>query len=778
MKIKGFLNVLMAVCLIVSLNSIMAQPNENTTESSEEVPSLKKEKPVKESKAVLAATTTTSDNASPEEKPSKAPKEKKAKPAKVASDTTSASKPVKATKEAKPAKAAKEAKPAKSADNTAKTTTPREFAVDKVSDTELAKLKFGKKRKIGTAMMVKGYYFDAVDYYQSALSDKPKKWKMIYSLALANLKARNYINAENWYSKLSQTKKGLKKFPQAKYEQGIALKSMAQYQAAMDTLKSFMSKQYKNEMVEGMKKLARREVQGIMMTDTLATQTPKYKISTLGAGINTPFNDYAPFAPDLFNLSYTSQRGTDQYNLRQTGSNKVSNKFYESKKFGGDWESASLMTTDINTIPGSPSDFYPAADGKSMYYVQTLEDATGKVLSKIFVSENNGSGWNVGRPLNDNVNDPASNSRNPMIYTNGEGKEVLYFSSNRGTGKGGYDIYFAVKGESGEFGRARNAGGGINTPGDEVTPYFDAENSTLYFSSNGQYNIGGLDVFKSVQSSDGTEWAETENLGMVVNSSADDYYYRPGKGFEAGYFVSNRKGGNAVKCETCTDDIYTVRVVRGNVKVLGTVAEDINGIKNPAQDGVVEVFRTSDNTKLDQSSISNGRFSVDIDKENESIYLISRKKDFEDAKVTLNIGEYKPESIITEMVLKRTFTYVGTNIGTVFFDFNEFRLRPESPDTLNKVVAFMKQFPQYVVEVGGHTDELGTDKINDTIGYKRAFAVNRYLLSKEIPAANLNVISYGKHKPVAPNKKENGKDNPEGRALNRRVEFIVTGENK
>ncbi len=650
--------------------------------------------------------------------------------------------------------------------------------VDKVANESLANMKFAKKKKAGLKMMSKGYYFDAADYFQSALNEKPKKWKLLSFLADASMKSRNYVNAENFYAKLSQTKKGLKKFPLTKYNQGLALKAMGNYAVAIDSLKSFLARDYKKEEMLSMKKFARREVQGMEMADTLSKRPIEYKFFSLNQNINTAFNDYAPFSLDLFNLYFSSQRGNDPYNLTVTGASKVYSKFYESKKFAGDWSIASVISSDINSQLANSSDAFVSADGKSMYYTRSSEDANGLISTKIFISENSGSGWSVGRPLNEFINDLSSASKNPMVFLNSEGKEVLYFASNRLSGRGGYDIYYSIKSESGEYGRAKNAGSAINTPGNDVTPFFDSESRTLYFSSNGQINLGGLDIFRATQSEDGTEWTNLSNLGTVVNSSADDYYFRPAKNYGLGYLVSNRRGGNAVKCETCSDDIYSVRMVRGNVTVMGTVIEDINGVRSSTKNGIVEVRKTSDNSLLSEAEIKDGRFSVVIDKENEGIYLSSKKTDFEEAKVALNIGDYKPESIITEMTLKRTFTYVGTKIGTVFFDYDKFGLRPESPDTLNKVMAFIKQFPNYIVEVGGHTDDIGRDIYNDTLGLKRAAAVNRYILSKEISSSNTVVKSFGKRAPLAPNKNPDGSDNPDGRQLNRRVEFVVIGEKK
>ena len=658
---------------------------------------------------------------------------------------------------------------------TSKTTTA--VSVAKVNDTDLAKLKWNKKRKLGDKSMAKSYFYDATDYYQSALSDKPKKWKLLWRLAEANMYARNYEAAANYYNQLSQTKKGLKKFPITKYKQGIALKESGNYTAAIDTLNSFIKKDSKLESVLSLRRFARKEIAGIEMIDTLSLRKPLYKIMPLGAAINSGYEEFAPFVMNN-KMYYTTRITGDMNDLRQNKATKSYYNIQESSNNVGDWSFGVPNQSPFNKQNADVKDAFISTDGKYLYYTRTSEDAKGIVQSKIFVSENDGSGWNTGRPLNENINDLLSNSKQPMIALNTEGKEVLYFASNRLSGKGGYDIYYSVKGESGEFGRAKTAGGTVNTVGDEVTPYFESTTNILYFSSNGHVNIGGLDVFQSTLNSDGTEWSEVVNLGIGINSSADDYYFRPNINDGKAFLASNRKGSQAVKCPTCTDDIYTVRILKGNVMVMGTITENVNGISTVSSDAVVELYNADNNQKLAEMKVAEGRFSFDVEKENENIYLISNKKDFEPAKVTLHIGDYKEASIITNLTLKRTFTYVGTKIGTVFFDYNEFKLQPDAPDTLNKVVAFMKQFPQYVIEVGGHTDDIGPDLFNDSLAQKRANAVNRYILSKDISTNNTSVKAYGKKMPLAPNKSADGKDNPDGRALNRRVEFIIIEERK
>lgn len=702
------------------------------------------------------------DDVTTESKAVKAPKTKATASDKPAKEVMSGSTKVKEEKTAKSAPA----------------TTNNVAKVDKVNDATLASLKFGKKRKLGDKAMAKGFYYDAADYYQSAVSDKPKKWKMLWRLAEANLYSRNYASAANYYNQLSLTKKGLKKFPITKYKQGIALKQACDYTAAKDVLNAFVSQESKKEAVLGLRRFARKEIAGIEMVDTLKERKPMYRTSILGQAVNSGYEEFAPFVNGS-KMLYTSRVTGEMSDLRQNKSKRSYYSIFESSNSSGDWTYGVANQDGVNKQMADVKDPFMSPDGKFLYYTRTTEDAKGKyVQSKIFVSENDGNGWSVGRPLNENINDPLSNSKQAMITTTVDGKEVLYFASNRLSGKGGYDIFYSTKGESGEFGRAKSAGGAINTVGDELTPFFDNTSNKLYFSSNGHMTMGGLDVFSSTLNSDGTEWSEASHLGVEVNSCADDYYFRPDAANYVAYMASNRLGGQGVKCPTCTDDIYKVTILKGNVLVMGTVNESVNGITNVSPDAKVMLYNADNGQKITETTVVDGRFSFDVEKENANITLVSEKKDFEMAQVKLNIGDYKEASMITNLTLNRTFTYIGTKIGTVFFDYDEFKLRPESPDTLNKIVAFMKQFPKFVVELSGHTDDIGPDIYNDSLSLKRATAVNRYILSKDIAAINTVVKALGKTRPIAPNKNQDGSDSPEGRALNRRVEFTVVEELK
>ncbi len=83
--------------------------------------------------------------------------------------------------------------------------------------------------------------------------------------------------------------------------------------------------------------------------------------------------------------------------------------------------------------------------------------------------------------------------------------------------------------------------------------------------------------------------------------------------------------------------------------------------------------------------------------------------------------------------------------------------------------------PDLIVEISAHTDAKGNDDYNMKLSQKRAESVVEYLIRKGIDKKRLQAKGYGETQPIAPNKLPNGKDNPDGRALNRRTEFKVIG---
>jgi OmpA-OmpF porin, OOP family len=107
-------------------------------------------------------------------------------------------------------------------------------------------------------------------------------------------------------------------------------------------------------------------------------------------------------------------------------------------------------------------------------------------------------------------------------------------------------------------------------------------------------------------------------------------------------------------------------------------------------------------------------------------------------------------------------------LNTIFFDFDKSVVKPAAFPELERIVKMMKDRPAMSIEIGGHTDSIGTDEYNLKLSDRRANAVVKFLLSKGVDTIRITAVGYGEKKPRASNAKEVG-----GRAVNRRVEFKI-----
>jgi OmpA-OmpF porin, OOP family len=110
----------------------------------------------------------------------------------------------------------------------------------------------------------------------------------------------------------------------------------------------------------------------------------------------------------------------------------------------------------------------------------------------------------------------------------------------------------------------------------------------------------------------------------------------------------------------------------------------------------------------------------------------------------------------------------------ILFDYDKNVINPKSYGELNEGINFVKRYPGSRIEIAGHTDNLGTPQYNQTLSEKRAASVREYLIRVGgVDPTKITSVGYRDLHPVAPNRTPDGKDNPEGRAQNRRVEINI-----
>ena len=112
-------------------------------------------------------------------------------------------------------------------------------------------------------------------------------------------------------------------------------------------------------------------------------------------------------------------------------------------------------------------------------------------------------------------------------------------------------------------------------------------------------------------------------------------------------------------------------------------------------------------------------------------------------------------------------------VADALFAFDQWSLTPEAEQTLIVVVPEIEKAGKHPVSIEGHTDAKGTDEYNRALSEQRAATVKQWLVARGAVPDGARVVGYGEKKPVAPNEKSDGSDDPEGRQKNRRVEIVI-----
>ena len=110
------------------------------------------------------------------------------------------------------------------------------------------------------------------------------------------------------------------------------------------------------------------------------------------------------------------------------------------------------------------------------------------------------------------------------------------------------------------------------------------------------------------------------------------------------------------------------------------------------------------------------------------------------------------------------------NMSDVLFDTGKYTLKPGAREKLSKVAGILISYPGLNIAVGGYTDNVGTDRLNQGLSEERAGAVRDYLVQQGVSTNSITATGFGNTLPVASN------DNSAGRQENRRVELVVSGE--
>lgn len=260
-----------------------------------------------------------------------------------------------------------------------------------------------------------------------------------------------------------------------------------------------------------------RALQACMVADSLRRHPVTMERKSMGDSINTPFDNIWPsFTANgkyFCSTVVVGKRGPVGNTLL------LQEDIYVSSKKNGVWQPAKALPVPINTPNNEGSPCF-SADGKYLFFVRCGEQG-GMGSCDIYYCVKRQGKWSkpilAPAPLNSRYWEST-----PCLSTDGK---TLYFSSNRPDGMGKKDIWTCQVTQLADgrlqFDLPTNMGALINTPFDEIAPFIHAGDSTFYFSSNGHFGMGGLDIFYSDRNQQGT-WSKPQNIGYPINTHTDE----------------------------------------------------------------------------------------------------------------------------------------------------------------------------------------------------------------------------------------------------------------
>ena len=614
-------------------------------------------------------------------------------------------------------------------------------------------------------------YIDAIDIYKKVAEKGYKSVDLFQKLGNSYYFNANLVEANKWYTELFAL--GQDVAPEYYFRYSQTLKSVGDYAKANEYLNKFSQKtaaDNRAKIFNGNK-------------DYLADikkNSGRQKIED--AGINSEYSDYGgAFYKE--NFVFTSARDTGGVsNAIHKWTNAAFYNLYNANVSSeGTLTDVAALSRKVNSKFNESSATF-TKDGKTMYFTRNnfingkrKTDESKITLLKLYrATKNANDEWaNVEElPFNSDQYSCAHPALSPDDKT-------LYFASNMPGTVGESHIFKIAINADGSFGKPESLGGGINTEARETFPYVTMDN-ILFFASDGQLGLGGLDIFTIKFNKDGS-MSKIFNVGTPVNSSQDDFAYVLDAQQKRGYFSSNRDGGKG------SDDIYKFQeqipleyeckqIVQGVVSDFET--------KQILANTKVTLFDEKMNQLSSTQSDANGNYRFEGLNCEKTYFVRAEIQDYETTESSvITAGIMGETKLNLELAKQIKAVGVGSdlakafNIKLIYFDLDKSNIRKDAALELEKILAVMNQYPNMKVDVRSHTDCRQTAKYNLKLSDRRAKSTLAWLVKNGIAADRLTGKGYGESQLVNDcgcEPTNNSKCSEEEHQANRRSEFIIT----
>ncbi|MDN3491436.1 OmpA family protein [Winogradskyella bathintestinalis] len=593
-------------------------------------------------------------------------------------------------------------------------------------------------------------YVKAAESYNKLVEDGKADAYVYGQLAESYYNIFNTEAAERWYAKALETSDK----PEMVYKYSQMLKANGKYEASNQQMEKFANMRPSDNRATAYRKnpnylpkiLEQGKKFNVQNADFNSTQSDFGGTKNDGklyitSGRNDSRKTYGWNDQPFLDIYTIAQNSDSTYQEPTLANNKINTKFHEGLV---------SFSPDGNTMYFSRESFF-----EKDYEKDSLTSARFSQIY-LFKVTKLGEDWDTVEDLG--INSENYSVKNPSVSSDGK---TLYFASNMPGGFGQFDIYKASINADGTIGKPENLGQKVNTEGQEMFPYISS-NETLYFSSNGHLGLGGLDVFYT-KLIDGT-LAPARNVGIPINSNADDFAFSIDEENDNGFISSNREGGKG------SDDIYKFKKLQPlcDVVISATVLDDET--REPISGASVALYDDEGNKVISKMTNDDGiaEFIVECDKDSELEVVMDG---FDSKKVPVK-GTNDEENNV-QISLQPIETIIAPEeivLAPIFFEFDKSNITAQAAFELDKLVQVMKKYPQLIIKATSHTDERGREAYNEALSDRRAKTTVQYVISQGIDESRISGIGKGESEPKIDC---SGGCTQEQHAENRRSEFII-----
>lgn len=515
------------------------------------------------------------------------------------------------------------------------------------------------------------------------------------------------------------------------------------YESALPAFKKYAES---TSLSASSRALVEKHIQDCIFSIQAVQHPVAFVPSNLGNGINTSDQEYFPVVT------------ADDRRLIFTRRTEKNEDLYESEQESASWAASAELSKSINTPGYNEGAQSISPDGMYLFY-SGCNKPDGHGSCDIYISRRTGNTWsapyNPGAPIN-----TGAWESQPAISANGK---RLYFVSDRKGGYGANDIWYADLQPDGKWSEPLNAGPNINTAYDEHSPFIYPDNKTLYFSSNGWPGLGKQDLFMSRLQDDGN-WQKPQNLGYPVNTSEEQSGLMVSTDGLTAYYASDRPDGYGGM------DIYSFKLSAehrpGSVTVIQSVVQDAETGKK--LDGKISLEAFGSGQLLYEQDPDAGPDLLAVVPGRGRYTMRVLKEGYMPYSENINGAETAAAAFLKKPVsLRKVQAKEQGVLNNIFFDTDQYTLLPESKTELQFLIHFLEKNPGVRIEIGGHTDNAGTDEWNLALSDKRAREVYKYLISNGVSRVRLSYKGYGRSNPIA------GNDSEQGKQANRRTSFTI-----